>query len=210
MEAAHFRSMYRQLLHVSKRLPNAPKRPEAVSLVRDKFRLHAAEKDMDVARRGVLAAEADSRLGFLKMMTPRTDHRGGGGGSGRTLYHKGEKIDVKDSGKMGRAVSVPYRWWSFLERLIERLKSCLLCSCPVADWNSQEKARWTNWTGSNMDPDRSSRKEKSRLSPMQCHRATAFTTDSSLCVICLCSVAKHQHLLNRAGFKDNAHAKGFF
>ena len=156
MEAAHFRSMYRQLLHVSKRLPNAPKRPEAVSLVRDKFRLHAAEKDMDVARRGVLAAEADSRLGFLKMMTPRTDHRGGGGGSGRTLYHKGEKIDVKDSGKMGRAVSVPYRWWSFLERLIERLKSCLLCSCPVADWNSQEKARWTNWTGSNMDPDRSS------------------------------------------------------
>ena len=134
MEAAHFRSMYRQLLHVSKRLPNAPKRPEAVSLVRDKFRLHAAEKDMDVARRGVLAAEADSRLGFLKMMTPRTDHRGGGGGSGRTLYHKGEKIDVKDSGKMGRAVSVPYRWWSFFgaaHRAAQELFTLFLPCCRL-------------------------------------------------------------------------------
>ena len=41
----------------------------------------------------------------------------------------------------------------------------------------REKAAFTNWDGSNLDPD---------------------------------SVSRHYHSLNRAGFRDNAHAKGFF
>jgi len=110
--------MYRQLLHLSKQLPSASKRPEAVTLVRDRFRAHAAE--IGQAKLGKLMAEAESRLGFLKMMTPRSAHRGGGvGGSTRILYHGGEKIDAGKAGDLGKA----------------------------------EKARWSNWTGSNMDPD---------------------------------------------------------
>lgn len=45
------------------------------------------------------------------------------------------------------------------------------------DAEARERARYTNWTGGNLDPD---------------------------------SVARHQHLLGRAGFRDNAHAKGIF
>ena len=41
----------------------------------------------------------------------------------------------------------------------------------------RDKAKWSNWDGSNMDPD---------------------------------SVARHNRSLRRAGFRDNAHAKGFF
>ena len=103
--------MYRQLLHLSKQLPSASKRPEAVTLVRDRFRAHAAE--IGQAKLGKLMAEAESRLGFLKMMTPRSAHRGTGGaggvgGSTRILYHGGEKIDAGKAGDLGKAVHVVF------------------------------------------------------------------------------------------------------
>jgi hypothetical protein len=152
-EAAAFRSLYRQLLHLSEKLPNAAKRTEAVSLVRDRFRegVAAAAANpgaVDVAK---LAADAESRLGFLKMLTPRAAHRTGGAelgsGSARIFYANGEKIDAATAAKDGAAKP------------------------------RHEKARWSNWHGGNMDPD---------------------------------NVAKHTNLLNRAGFRDNQHAKGFF
>jgi len=129
MDAAAFRSVYRNLLHLSRRLPNASKRPEAIALVRDQFRLHTATNAQlaassqqraaaktnsaaasavldDAERLGKLMAEAESRLGFLKMMTPRSEHRGNKGGT-RTLYNKGEKLELsgEDGTKYGAAVS---------------------------------------------------------------------------------------------------------
>lgn len=153
-EAAAFRSLYRQLLHLSEKLPNRAKRTEAVSLVRDRFRagVAAATANPAAVDAAKLAADAESRLGFLKMLTPRAAHRTGGAelgsGSARIFYANGEKFDAATAAKDGAAKP-----------------------------RSSEKARWSNWHGGNMDPD---------------------------------SVAKHTNLLNRAGFRDNQHAKGFF
>mmetsp|Transcript_21087 Transcript_21087/g.41792 ORF Transcript_21087/g.41792 Transcript_21087/m.41792 type:complete len:143 (+) Transcript_21087:85-513(+) len=118
MDAAGFRSVYRQLFHLSSRIPTANKRPEAINLVRQRFREHRGTDD--VAALSSLMAEAESRLGFLKMMTPRSFHRSAlGEGSGRTLYHGGEKIDADGAHGLDR----------------------------------EAKAKWSNWTGSNLDPD---------------------------------------------------------
>ena len=155
-------SLYRQLLHLSHRLPDPSKRPAAVALVRDRFReerlnFAQARKSEDtvggdsndeVERLGKLVAEAESRLGFLKMMTPRSAQRGRQSGSSHFFYFEGKRYDPgrdeEEEGGKGKT---------------RRL----------------EKARWSNWTGSNLDPD---------------------------------SVSKHRNLLNRAGFRDNSHAKG--
>ena len=125
-EAAAFRSLYRQLLHVSKRLPNASKRPAALAQIRDSFRTHTVElaanpignDEERTTRIDKLAAEAESRLGFLKMMTPRSSHRGLLGGSSTFFYHKGEKIDATQGTKgMGRAVRSSLRHQWFLNSL---------------------------------------------------------------------------------------------
>lgn len=128
-EAAAFRSLYRQLLHLSEQLPNRVKRIEAVNLVRNRFRAEVASaaanpESVDVMK---LAADAESRLGFLKMLTPRAAHRKSseelGSGTTKIFYAKGEKLDANEAAKVG--ANVP----------------------------RYERARWTNWTGSNLDPD---------------------------------------------------------
>uniref|UniRef100_A0A7S2S2D5 Complex 1 LYR protein domain-containing protein n=1 Tax=Rhizochromulina marina TaxID=1034831 RepID=A0A7S2S2D5_9STRA len=130
--------LYRQLLFLSQHISDVKKRPEAVALVRDAFREHRLETDEERIQQ--LLAQAESRLSFLKMVTPREYHRLGGQQSTYYVYQNGKRLDDGSA-------------------------------------RTQDRARHSNWTGSNMDPD---------------------------------SVAKHQHLLNRAGFQDNSHAKGFF
>lgn len=107
MEAASFRSIYRQLLHLSKRMPNAKKRPEAVDLIKTRFREHWNVAS-DVAAQSALMAEAESRLSFLKMMTPRNQQRGvSQGGTTRIIYHGGEKLDVDEAEGLGEVVRNP-------------------------------------------------------------------------------------------------------
>mmetsp|Transcript_5639 Transcript_5639/g.7003 ORF Transcript_5639/g.7003 Transcript_5639/m.7003 type:complete len:146 (-) Transcript_5639:227-664(-) len=145
MDATSFRLLYRHLLHLSNKLPNSSTRLDAVQLVKNRFREHRNETCETQLK--TLFEEGNSRLGYLKMLTPRSAQRGNfGDGSSKTYYFKGEKIDISGKNKDSKI-------------------------------GTQEKARWSNWTGSNLDPD---------------------------------SVARHQHTLGRAGFKNNSHAKGFF
>lgn len=110
-DAATFRLLYRHLLHISNRLPNATKKTEAVQNIKNKFREHinskCAEKESEENVKELFKV-ASSRLGYLKMMTPRTAHRGyTGGDSSRTFYYKGDKIDSgADFKNMGTTVSV--------------------------------------------------------------------------------------------------------
>mmetsp|Transcript_35436 Transcript_35436/g.47847 ORF Transcript_35436/g.47847 Transcript_35436/m.47847 type:complete len:146 (-) Transcript_35436:433-870(-) len=140
---ATFASLYRQIIHLSRKLPDVAKRDAAVRAARENFKRNW--KEMDEVALSRFEAETQSRLSFLKMMTPTTIHRTARGEGKqqiqRFMYKDGERFAYDGSGKL------------------------------------PDKARYSNWTGSNMDPD---------------------------------SVAKHQNLLNRAGFRDNAQAKGFF
>jgi hypothetical protein len=106
LEGSTFRTLYRQLLHISNRLPNASKRAEAVQLVKDKYRENVMVRDKEALTQ--LFKDANSRLGYLKMMTPRSSHRGyvSGGGSSRTFYFKGDKIDATKG--MGAQVKLVY------------------------------------------------------------------------------------------------------
>lgn len=70
MTSSEFRSLYRELMHLSMRIPNEQKRGPAVALVRERFRKEAvAELNDNVV--SAFAKEARSRVGFLKMMTPK-------------------------------------------------------------------------------------------------------------------------------------------
>ena len=89
----------RQILHLSKRLPDPVKRAAAVSATQDKFRQHWSAGDDEAARAG-LKAEAESRLGFLKMMTPSALHRGASRSGGRWLYRDGEKVSTDEISKL--------------------------------------------------------------------------------------------------------------
>lgn len=86
-------------MHLSKRLPDPVKRAAAVSAAQDKFRQHWGAGDDEATRTG-LKAEADSRLGFLKMMTPSALHRGASRSGGRWLYRDGEKVSTDEISKL--------------------------------------------------------------------------------------------------------------
>jgi hypothetical protein len=88
-------------------MPNAKKRPEAVDLIKTRFREHWNVAS-DVAAQSALMAEAESRLSFLKMMTPRNQQRGvSQGGTTRIIYHGGEKLDVDEAEGLGEVVRNP-------------------------------------------------------------------------------------------------------
>lgn len=133
-----FTTLYRHILHLSRQFPEPKKRMMAISQCRTKFREHWGETDE--SRLADLRKQAEARLSFLKMMTPKGLHRDEGEGT-RFVYQDGERIAIDGPGRM------------------------------------PDKAKWSNWTGSNMDPD---------------------------------SVSRHNRSINRAGFRNNEHAKGFF
>lgn len=72
---------YRRLLELSRRLPDAEEAARAAAAIRGGFRAGAGERDPATA--SALLSDARSRLGFLRMRTPRRagDGDGSGGGS---------------------------------------------------------------------------------------------------------------------------------
>lgn len=140
-----FTSLYRHLLHLSRRIPDPQRRKQAVANVQERFREHWGIQDED--KQIGFREEALSRIGFLKMMTPTSQHR------------------LETSEGQARAKST---------RLI--LRDGKWVEVPTGGLKP-DRASHTNWDGKNLDPD---------------------------------SVSRHRYLLSRAGFQDNAHAKGIF
>jgi hypothetical protein len=108
---------YRRLLELSRRLPDAEEAARAAAAIRGGFRAGAGERDPATA--SALLSDARSRLGFLRMRTPRRagDGDGSGGGSragggegvrggGRFVVRDGLVQEVEagaESGARGRA-----------------------------------------------------------------------------------------------------------
>ena len=126
----HVLGMYRRLLKLANSSSSVKAKAEFLIKIKDGFRSNRNESDPEKIEQ--LLSSAQSTLGYLKMVTPRT-----------------RKIGSPETTKI---------------------------SFGQSSQTSGRKAT-SNWTGSNMDPD---------------------------------SVKRHQHSLNRAGFRNNAHAKGLF
>ncbi|CAM9177374.1 unnamed protein product [Laminaria digitata] len=92
-------SLYRQLLASSKRLPTKQRRDEAVLNIREGFRSNAQITDPSKAKD--LLREAESRLSFLKIATPRG--RVGSAGATRAVYRDGKVIDGEKARQRDKA-----------------------------------------------------------------------------------------------------------
>ncbi|CAM9739879.1 unnamed protein product [Hapterophycus canaliculatus] len=95
----HVLNIYRQLLTLSKRLPTAQQRDDAVQGVRESFR--ASTKVTDPSKVNELLRQAESRLGFLKMATPRG--KVGSKGSTRAVYRDGKVMEGEEARKHDKA-----------------------------------------------------------------------------------------------------------
>lgn len=92
-------SLYRQLISSSKRLPTKQRRDEAVLSVRESFRSNARVTDPSKAKE--LLREAESRLSFLKIATPRG--RVGSAGATRAVYRDGKVMDGEKARQRDKA-----------------------------------------------------------------------------------------------------------
>ena len=114
---------------------------------------------MPKQQRGAAVQQARSELGFFRDVSdPAEAARLVDAFDGRIAYLR-MTTPRRPASQKGRT-SIVYRNGEKVDAARER-----------------DKAKWSNWDGSNMDPD---------------------------------SVARHNRSLRRAGFRDNAHAKGFF
>ncbi|CAN0542881.1 unnamed protein product [Ectocarpus sp. 12 AP-2014] len=95
----HALNVYRQLLSLSKRLPSGQQRDDAVQSVRESFRANAGVTDPSKAHE--LLRQAESRLGFLRMATPRS--KVGSKGSTRAVYRDGKVMEGEEARKHDKA-----------------------------------------------------------------------------------------------------------
>eukprot|EP00903_Cladosiphon_okamuranus_P019720 g18122.t1 len=91
--------LYRQLLSLSKRLPSGQQRDDAVRSVREGFRTNAEVTDPSKAKE--LLRQAESRLGFLRIATPRG--KVGSKGSTRAVYRDGKVVEGEEARKHDKA-----------------------------------------------------------------------------------------------------------
>ncbi|CAM9091123.1 unnamed protein product, partial [Phaeothamnion confervicola] len=96
----HILHVYKQLLAMSRRLPSEKEREAALRGVREGFRGNLGVQDQE--RVGTLLREAESRLGFLKIVTPG---RGGrvDGGQTRIVYRGGKALEGAEARRRDRA-----------------------------------------------------------------------------------------------------------
>ncbi|CAN0070290.1 unnamed protein product [Scytosiphon promiscuus] len=97
----HVLNLYKQLLTLSKRLPTAQQRDDAVQGVRESFRASVEVTDPSKASKKLLLRQAESRLGFLKMATPR--NRVGSKGATRAVYRDGKVMEGEEARKHDKA-----------------------------------------------------------------------------------------------------------
>ncbi|KAJ0398884.1 hypothetical protein P43SY_001328 [Pythium insidiosum] len=93
---SELRPLYKKLLRLAKSIPDATKRESTVQQIRAEFRSHLDSSDPKEI--SALLQRAQSKIGFLKIVTPRERSD-----SGRTnfVYMKGERVDgdsVSDEG----------------------------------------------------------------------------------------------------------------
>ena len=135
MTLATAKKIYRELYHIARHQAQQSKSSKPLSELRSSFRRPIAEGESFEKR----LAEAESRLSFLRMSTPKLKPRGD---SGVWVYQNGKRVSGAEGTSRGDGKGVV-----------------------------------SNWDGKNLDPQ---------------------------------SVQTHRKQLRRAGFVNNAHAKGFF
>ena len=196
--------LYRAFLQVCNHLPRE-KRVGALLEVKSKFQSNKhLSNDEEIAK---VVSEATSKLGYLKMVTPRRSstslsYKKYLESSAQTSFLniiskretgesscKSSSIDSSSAGGIRRANgddSEKETDREYVDETIEiktqqKGKTYIVYqngkAIEYGTAEERDKARYTNWDGNNLDPD---------------------------------CVKRHFQLLNRAGFKSNAHAKGFF
>ncbi|CAM9609276.1 unnamed protein product [Choristocarpus tenellus] len=81
--------IYRQMLRLASRLPDVAKREDTARIVRSGFKENSGVVDQE--KLAALLREAESKVGFLKIVTPRA--KVGSGGETRVVFRGGKEVE---------------------------------------------------------------------------------------------------------------------